>query len=1046
MKKENPSLNYVKMEEGILDFWQKNNIFEKMKEKNRKTGKYFATLDGPVTANYHMGLHHAYNRTFKDAMFKFQALCGCDEHFQNGFDSHGLPVETRVEGELGINSKKEIEVYGIDNFVRECMNTVQKYAKSMTESSIRLGQWMNWDDSYFTNTDNNITAIWHFLKKCDEKGWIKLSYRPTPWCTRCGTSIGEHDMSGDEVYKDVTCKAIFFKCPIKGTNNDILVWTTTPWTLCANVAVAVNPELNYNIVKIKSSDRNLIVLENAMKVLKDDVVAVLETKKGKELVGQVYETPFSELAQQQFEHKIVAWDMVDAKEGSGAVHIAPGCGVEDYELGVSIGLKNILPIDEAGLFYPDFGVLAGKDSNSDETRDFIFDILKERGKVYYTHNYTHRYPHCWRCKHPLEYRLIEQWVIKMDELRPTLIEAIDHVEFNPDFMKKRMLDWLNNMGDWSISRARYYGLPLPIYPCKHCGKVTVVGSLEELKKLSGSSEVDKMPHIHRPYIDKIKIKCPDCGHEVERIKEVGDCWLDAGITPFSTKKYFTDKEFFNKNFPVECVIEGKEQIRLWFYSLLVMSIVLTGKAPYKRICTTPMLLAQDGKKLSKSSPNNIPLNECFEKIGADIIRYNFVATPLVNDVIFSQSTCDEVKRKLLGLWNAYIFLNTYAVIDKPDLTGYTPNEKDLKITDKWLITRVNEFAKNAYSAYNAQQFGAVAKDFELLIDELTNWYIRVNRRRFYKSGSDADTKNAYFCLLYAIKHISMVMFPIIPFMSEYLWQNAVRELDKNAPESVALYGYQIDAYTVKAKNILEKTELVKKIITMASKLRNENQIKVKQPLKVMYVAGGEDTLETLNDFSDIIKDELNVKELEVVSDDSKFNDEFLSVNFKKAGAVLKGEVQKLKAALSDISEKVRKTIMEGFHKGKVDIGEFKGLDSELFNLEKKPKEDFVIAHENGNTVVLDINLDPALVEEGLYREFVRGLQVLRKEADFNIDDRLYAYFETADDALANMLFNYMSKIKEEVLIKRAVEEISDPDIEKNVDVGDSFIIVKFKKV
>jgi len=1046
MKKENGTFDYVKMEEGVLDFWQKNDIFNKLKEKNKNSGKYFATLDGPITANYNMGLHHAFNRTFKDAMFKFQALCGCEQHFQNGFDAHGLPVETRVEKELGINSKKEIEVYGIDKFVSDCMNTVEKYSKSITGSSIRLGQWMNWDDSYFTNSDQNITTIWHFLKKCHEKGWLAKSHRPMPWCTRCGTSQGEHDMSDPDVYKNVTCQAIFFKCPVKEKDFDMLVWTTTPWTLCANVAVAVNPELEYNIVKIKSSERKLVVNKNAMKVLKDDVVEIEKTVKGSELVGLSYETCFPELSQQQFEHKVVAWDMVDATEGSGAVHIAPGCGVEDFELGESLGLEKVCPIDEAGFFYDAFGVLAGKQSNSDETRDFIFALLKQRGKVYYVHNYSHRYPHCWRCKQPLEYRLIEQWVIKMDEIRPNLISAIDSVEFEPEFMKKRMLDWLNNMGDWSISRNRYYGLPLPIYPCKKCGHTTVVGSLSELEKLSSKEEVQSMPHLHRPYIDKIKITCPHCGEKVERIFEVGDCWLDAGITPFSTKKYFDDKEFFNKNFPIECVIEGKEQIRLWFYSLLVMSVVLTGKAPYKRIGTTPMLLAQDGKKLSKSSPNNIPLDVCFEKIGADIIRYNFVATPLVNDVIFSQNTCDEVKRKLLGLWNAYIFLNTYASIDQPDLTDYLPEERLLTVTDKWLVTRINNFARNAYNAYQKQQFGVVAKDFELLIDELTNWYIRTNRRRFYKSEGNVDTKNAYFCLLYAFKNICMVMFPIIPFISEYLWQNVVRELDKNAQESVSLFGFKVAEFEVEDDDLIEKTELAKKIITLASKLRNENQIKVKQPLRVMYVSGGKETVDVLNQFAEIIKDELNVKSLEAVTDDSKFNDEFLSVNFKKAGAVLKGDVQKLKNALANLSLEENIKVMEGYKKGKVDVGEFKGLDSELFNLEKRPKTDFVIAHESGDTVVLDVTMTDELVLEGLEREFVRGLQVLRKDAGFAIDDRLYAYFETADEKLADMLFNFMEKIKQEVLIVRAVEAIENPDIEKNVEVGDSFIIVKFEKV
>ncbi len=1045
MKKEQGGLDYVKMEESVLKFWQEKDIFNKLKAKNKKTGKYFATLDGPITANYNMGLHHAYGRTFKDAMIKFRALCGCDQHYQNGFDAHGLPVELRVEGELGLDSKRDIEAYGIDKFVSKCIETVDKYSASQTESSIRLGQWMNWDDSYYTNSDENITSIWHFLKKCEEKNWISNSHRIMRWCTRCGTSISDHEMTDDDAYKTVTCLAIFFRCPIKDSNNDMLVWTTTPWTLTSNVAIAVNPELEYNVVKLKSSDRNVIVCKNAMKVLKDDVASVLETKKGSELVGLTYETCFPELEEQKFEHKIVAWEEVSADEGTGAVHIAPGCGDADFELGKRLGLPSICPIDEAGNYYKNFGVFAGRNANTDETRDFVFDLMKERGKTYYIHKYTHSYPHCWRCKHPLLFRLVDQWVIKMDELRPQLISAIDTVEFNPDFMKKRMLDWLNNMGDWAISRSRYYGIPLPFYPCENCGHVTVVGSINELKKLSSAEEVNAMPHIHRPYIDKIKINCPHCNSKVERIKEVGDCWLDAGITPFSTKKYFTDKNFFNKNFPVECVIEGKEQVRLWFYSLLVMSVVLTGKAPYKRIGTTPMLLAQDGKKLSKSSPNNIPLDTAFAEIGADVIRYNFVATPLVNDVKFGKDTCDEVKRKLLGLWNAYVFLNTYAYIDKPDLTNYTPKESELTFMDKWLINRVNEFTRDAHTAYSRENFGTVAKDFEVLVDELTNWYIRNNRRRFYKSENNTDTLNAYYCLNYAIKNIAMAMFPIIPFLSEYLWQNAVRELDKNASESVALNGYNIAEYKVKDTGLTKKTDIVRNIFTMTSKLRNENQIKVKQPLKTLYVNGNEEVASAVKLYRDIIESELNIKDVVMESDNSIFNDEYLVLDFRRAGAVLKGDVQKVKTLLQNANDDEMRIMVAGYKNGFVNVGEFKSLPSELFSIATKPKSEYVIASEGEITVVLDITINRELMLEGLSRELIRSAQVMRKDANFNVEDRIYVEFVTNGTDLSEILNKFEDKIKAELLAKDIIN-IDKPEIEQTIEIGDEKITIKMKRV
>ncbi|MFQ6751947.1 MAG: isoleucine--tRNA ligase [Clostridia bacterium] len=1044
MKKEQGNLNYVQMEESVLSFWKENDTFEKVKAKNKNSGKYFATLDGPITANYIMGLHHAYNRTFKDAMIKFASLCGCDEHYQNGFDAHGLPVELRVERELGLDSKKDIEAYGIDRFVEACMSTVDKYSKSQTESSIRLGQWMNWDDSYYTNSDNNITTIWHFLKKCQEKNWIANSHRIMRWCTRCGTSLSDHEMSDDDAYKTVTCLAIFFKCPIKNTNNDMLVWTTTPWTLSANVAIAVNPELDYNIVKIKSSDRNVIVCASAMKVLKDDVVEIIDTVKGSALEGLTYETCFPELNEQNFEHKIVLWDEVSADEGTGAVHIAPGCGDADFELGKSLNLPKICPIDEAGIYYDNFGIFAGKNANTDETRDFVFDKMRERGKLYYTHKYSHNYPHCWRCKNPLLFRLVDQWVIKMDELRPQLISAIDDVEFQPEFMKKRMLDWLTNMGDWAISRSRYYGLPLPFYPCKECGELTIVGSLEEFKKLADPKEVESLPHLHRPYIDNVKINCPHCNSKVDRIKEVGDCWLDAGITPFSTKKYFTDKEFFEKNFPVNCVIEGKEQIRLWFYSLLVMSVVLTGKAPFKKIATTPMLLAQDGKKLSKSSPNNIPLDQAFTEIGADIIRYNFVATPLINDVKFGRDTCDEVKRKLLGLWNAYIFLNTYASIDNPNLTNYTPNENDLTFMDKWLINRINEFTKNTHNAYTHQDFGAVAKDFENLIDELTNWYIRNNRRRFYKSEDNSDTMNAYFCLHYALKNISMVMFPIIPFISEYIWQNAVRELDSSAAESVAIHGFKMNEYTVTDSDLTKKTNIVRDIFTMASKLRNENQIKVKQPLKTMFINGNNDVASAVELYRDIIESELNIKNIVIEHDNSKFNIEFLNLDFRKAGAVLKGDVQKVKNYLTNATDEEMQAMVEGFKSGSVNVGEFTNLASDLFVLSTKAKGDFVIANENDITVVLDVTIDRELMLEGLSRELIRSIQVMRKSANFNVEDRIIIELNTDSEELNEIITKYSDKIKTE-LLALDITKIDNPDYTENTEIAEDSITIKLKK-
>ncbi len=1036
MKKEQSMPNFVELEHGILKFWQDNDCFEKLRKKNENNER-FKFLDGPATANNRLGIHHFWGRTLKDMTLRYHALKGMDAHYQNGFDGQGLWVEVNVEKELGLNGKPEIMQYGIDKFTNKCMERVQYFANEITNQSIRMGQWMDWKNSYFTNTDENITSIWHFLKVCDEHGWIVKKNRPMAWCPRCGTSLSEHEMSSS--YHEVEHTALFVKLPVKNKDFKLVAWTTTPWTLSANVALAVNPDFDYVLVNFHGD--KIVLGKDRLKILKEEV-EILQEFKGADLVGLEYETCFPELEEQKFAHKIVAWDMVDSAEGSCVVHIAPGCGAEDFELGQTLGLPEICPINEQGIMLENTGFLAGKKTT--DVVELVVNRLQADGKLLYAHKYKHSYPFCWRCKTDLVYKLISAWFIKTDEIKPLALKAIEDVQFKPDFAKKRMIDWLNNMGDWNISRSRFYGLPLPFYVCSKCGKVHVIGSLEELKnKAVDPTLVDKLPNIHRPWIDDIKIKC-ECGCEMSRVPEVGDVWLDAGITPFSTKKYFSDKKFFEENFPSDYVCEMVEQVKLWFYSILMMSVVLTGKAPYKKVVTYQYVKDEHGGEFHKSGGNTLEADKVADKVGADVVRYLFSSSSPANDMRFGFGLTDEARRKILAFWNVYTFFNTYACIDEPDIANFKLDEKNLKFADKWLLQSINKFVGDSDKNYSDDKPFLVVKDFEKLVDDISNFYIRSNRKRFWKSENKDDQMTAYWCLYHSIKAIIQVMSPIIPFLTEYIWQNMVREVEKNEAECIMLAGYPQKVVTTDFGDVLQIVDVARNIMSTASRLRNENQLKVKQPLRKMYVAG-EKIENVLENLSDVIKDELNVKEIEVVYDDSKFNDEYLSVNFKKAGAVLKGDVQKLKTGLAN-AENDMSEVVAGYKTGKVSVGEFTDLDSELFNLEKKPKGDFVIAHENANTVVLDINLDEDLILEGLYREFVRGLQVLRKEANFEIDDRLYAYFETADETLATMLYNFMGKIKQEVLIVRAIEAIDDPVIERNIEVGDSFIIAKLKKV
>ena len=1037
MKKEVAVPNFIEMEHDTLAFWKEHKCFDKLVEKNKNSKTRFRFLDGPMTANNPAGVHHIWGRTLKDMNIKYHSLKGESCQYQNGFDAQGLWVEVEVEKALGLNGKPEIVKYGLDKFTRTCMDRVNHFAGIITDQSIRMGQWMDWENSYFTNTDHNITSIWHFLKECDKRGWLVRKNRPMVWCPRCGTSLSDHEMSGS--YSDVTHTAIFVKLPVKDRDFSMIAWTTTPWTLSANVALAVNPNLDY--VKVNFHGENIVLGKDSLKVLKQEV-QILDTFKGSDLVGLEYETCFPELPFQNFSHKVVAWEDVDASEGSCVVHIAPGCGVEDFELGQKLGLPAICPINDNGIMLDECGFLAGHKTT--DVVDMVVDRLKTDNRLLYAHPYKHSYPHCWRCKTDVVYKLVSSWYIKVDELRPMLLDAIEDVTFQPEYAKKRMQDWILNMGDWPISRSRFYGLPLPFYVCPKCNKVHVIGSLEELKERAVEPDlVDSIPNLHRPWIDDIHIKC-DCGETLTRVTEVGDCWLDSGITPFSTKKYFTDREYFNDNFPSDYVCEMIEQVRLWFFSCLVMSVVLTGKAPYKRVVTHQYVKDENGNEFHKSGGNSLQAHIVADKVGADTIRYLYGGANPTMDVRFGYNLADEARRKLLGFWNTYTFFNTYASIDNPDIANYKLNTDNLTKADKWLIESVNKFIADSDKNYSEYKSYLVVKDFETLVDDISNFYIRGNRKRFWKSENADDQMTAYWCLYNAIKNICIVMAPITPFMTEHIWQNMVREIESDASESIMLSSFPTCMLDVKFDNVIADTENAREVIAIAQRLRNENQIKIKQPLKTMFLNVNDESVRACREFESMIKEELNIKEVVFESDNNKFNIPYLTIDFKKAGAVLKGDVQKVKALLTNADECTMADLVAQHSAGKVTVGEFSDLDSSLFVLAYKPKSEYVVATENGKTVVLDTTIDLELTLEGMYREFVRGLQVMRKESDFRIEDRIVAQFTTTSDLAQKMLDTFIDKIKAEALIK-SVEVVSNPLAERDIETQDETIHVRLTK-
>ncbi len=1035
---------FVDLEHQVMELWDEEKYYEKLVEKN-KGKKMFRFLDGPITANNPMGIHHAWGRSTKDIFIRYKSMRGYDCRRQNGFDSQGLWVEVEVEKQLGFKTKKDIEEYGMDKFTRQCVDRVKHFSGIITEQSKRLGQWMNWDNSYYTNTDLNIQGIWHFLKECDNHGWIQREYKPMPWCPRCGTSLSEHEMTGS--YKLMTHNSVFFKLPIEEINSKILVWTTTPWTLSSNVALAVNPEIDYVEVKIASDEKTLILAKNAIKYLGDDKLEVVRALKGEELVGYHYETCFADIpAQQGFEHKIVAWEDVAADEGTGVVHIAPGCGIEDFELGERLGLPKVMPIDDMGIYLDGFGFMTGKDSHT--IADEVFAKLDEQNKLYKVEPHEHSYPVCWRCKSEVVFRLVPAWYIRTSEIKPKLIECANSVKWEPASNGKRMNDWLNNMGDWNISRKRYYGMPLPFYPCD-CGQVTVIGSKAELRENAvNPAEVDSLPELHRPWVDEVQIKCPHCGKPVSRVPEIGDVWLDAGIVPFSTLGYFTDREAWEKNFPAEWVTEMHEQVRLWFYSMLFMSTVLVGKAPYERVVTNGMVVSEDGSKFSKTG-FMIKFDEAAEKIGADTVRYLYAGAPNTNDVRFGYNLGDEARRKMLGFWNIYTFFETYAQLDKPNFAEYKIDFAKLTPIDKWLVVRTNEFIKKATANMDEYKSFALIKDFEVFVDDISNWYIRANRRRFWKTEDQDDKMVAYWTLFNALKVCVQTMAPIIPFMTEYIWQNLVKKCDSTVEESVHLSDWPTVLEGIEDDGVIEQTALVRDVIATAMRLRNEHQIKVRQPLSKLFVCCNGDTANKVKTFEKNILDELNIKSVEYIDDINVLEDQFLTVNFKVAGAVLKQNVNKMKQTLETLSaEEMQVLTAAVVAGGEVEVpGWDEKFDSSIFSVQSKTKEGVVSAtFAEGSVVALDIVLTDELLKEGIVRDIIRQCQVARKDAGYQVEQRIKASINVDDEFIVNALTEKLAYIASELLADCVVINAEmDADFTKEFAVNDKNITVSVVK-
>jgi isoleucyl-tRNA synthetase len=1005
-KPVSPEVDFPALERDVLGFWDERQTFQKLVERNRGNARW-SFIDGPITANNPMGVHHAWGRTYKDVYQRYHAMKGFDQRYQNGFDCQGLWVEVEVEKELGLNSKRQIEEYGLDRFAEKCRERVLKYASVITEQSKRLGMWNDWDHSYYTMDDNNIEHIWHFLQVCNERGWLYKGWRTMPWCIRCGTSLSQHELVGTDSYRDVVHPSVFFRVPIVGHDDAyFLVWTTTPWTLSANVALAVHPELDY--AQVEAGEDTYYLSAKTLDALHTPH-QVVRTLKGSDLVGWLYRGPFDELpAQAEVAHRVVPWADVGEDEGTGIVHIAPGCGAEDFALAQEHGLPVLVPIDENGTYPAEYGVLAGM--NVRHVNDTVFDSLREKGMLHRVAEIEHRYPTCWRCGEQIVFRGVSEWFISADEIRPRMIAAARTVAWTPPSAGKRMEDWLNNMGDWCISRKRYWGLPLPFYPCSACNTMTIVGSMDELRELAVSG-MEEVRELHRPWIDAVKIRCPQCGETAERVTEVGDCWLDAGIVPFSTlgPGALKDPEEWARWFPADWVSEMREQIRLWFYSMLFMSVALEDRAPYKAVLVYEKLMDENGRPMHKSLGNAIWFEEAAERMGADVMRWLYAGQSLTSNLLFGYGPAEEVRRKLLTLWNVYRFFVTNAEVEHFDPTAPSLHGERTKL-DHWIISQLEQLVQLADAELSTFDLAAVRDGVDRFVDDLSNWYLRRNRRRFSRAAEPADRDAAFRTLHECLVTLARLTAPIMPFLAEEMYGNLVRSTDEDALESVHLTPYPTaDASRIDA-SLDEEMALAREVVTLGRAARSDAQIRVRQPLPAITIASGAGAeLALSHELRSEIADELNVQRVEIAHNVEEFARRVVRANPRVLGPRLGAKFPAVNRALQNGEYRLNQD-------GTVSVdGEVLGADEVSVSLQ--PLENRALAQDlqwqGGIAVALDGTVTPELRAEGLAREFVHRVQTLRRDAGLRVEDRIALAYR-APSELAEIIEARADQIRADV--------------------------------
>ena len=1024
-QKVDTNLNFVDREKKVEEFWKENHIFEKSME-NRKEGETYTFYDGPPTANGKPHIGHVLTRVIKDMIPRYRTMKGYMVPRKAGWDTHGLPVELEVEKKLGLDGKEQIEEYGMEPFIKQCKESVWKYKGMWEDFSSTVGFWADMEHPYVTYYDDYIESEWWALKEIWNKKLLYKGFKIVPYCPRCGTPLSAQEVS--QGYKTVKERSAVVRFKVVGEDAYFLAWTTTPWTLPSNVALCVNPDETY--CKVKAADGYTYYMAEALldkvlgKLAKEEgekAYEVLETYKGSDLEYKAYEPLFAcagEAAAKQKKkaHFVTCDNYVTMSDGTGIVHIAPAFGEDDSRIGRNYELPFVQFVDGQGNLTketPYAGVFVKK------ADPMVLTDLDKEGKLFDAPKFEHDYPHCWRCDTPLIYYARESWFIKMTAVKDDLIRNNNTINWIPESIGKgRFGDWLENVQDWGISRNRYWGTPLNIWQCE-CGHMHSIGSRQELFEMSGDERA-KTVELHRPYIDEITLKCPECGGEMHRVPEVIDCWFDSGAMPFAQHHYpFENKELFEQQFPANFISEAVDQTRGWFYSLLAESTLLFNKAPYKNVIVLGHVQDENGQKMSKSKGNAVDPFDALNKYGADAIRWYFYinSAPWLPNRFHGKAVVEGQRKFMSTLWNTYAFFVLYADIDNFDPTKYELNYDQLPVMDKWLLSRLNTTVQAVDNDLANYKIPEAARALQEFVDEMSNWYVRRSRERFWAKGMEQDKINAYMTLYHALVTIAKTAAPMIPFMTEDIYQNLVRSVDKDAPESIHLCDFPTVNEAWIDKDLEADMKELLEIVVLGRACRNTANIKNRQPIGTMYVKAEKKMSEF---YTDIIADELNVKEVKFADD----VESFISYSFKpqlrtvgpKYGKLLGG----IRQALTDINGTAAMNELRTNGVLKLDInGNDVELTEEDLLIETAQTEGYVSESDGETSVVLDTNLTPELIEEGFVREIISKIQTMRKEAGFEVMDKIVVYAH-GNDKIQDVMKTHEDEIKSEVLADEMV--------------------------